>query len=46
MECEACDATDEDSPICEGCDCCEECCNCTSTDCDCDACKGRREEAA
>lgn len=29
--------------ICEGCDCCQECCNCTDTDCDCAACIDRRE---
>lgn len=40
--CEACDNTDEDTLFCEGCDCCQECCNCTDTDCDCDACEDRR----
>lgn len=41
MTCEACG--ENDAPICEGCGCCQECCNCTSTDCDCDACIDRRE---
>jgi hypothetical protein len=44
MKCEACD--EDEAPICEGCDCCQECCNCTPTDCDCDACKPRHEDAA
>lgn len=43
-ECEACGQDDLDWPICEGCGCCQECCNCTETDCDCDACIDRREE--
>ena len=43
-ECEVCDNTDEFNPFCEGCACCMDCCNCTETDCDCDACKERREE--
>ncbi|UUV43193.1 hypothetical protein RCCWILLIS_21 [Rhodobacter phage RcCWillis] len=45
-ECAAsgCDETDLDWPLCEGCGCCDSCCNCTETDCDCDACIERREE--
>lgn len=43
-ECEACDNEDE-ALICEGCGCCSECCNCTETDCDCDVCTERRENA-
>lgn len=45
-ECEACDATDADgNAFCDGCDCCSECCNCTPSDCDCDVCTERRENA-
>jgi hypothetical protein len=40
-ECEACGTTE--GVLCDGCDCCQECCNCTETDCDCDACVERRE---
>jgi len=40
--CEACENTD-DLPECEGCGCCQDCCNCAETDCDCDACLGRRD---
>jgi len=40
--CEACDNTDEDFPLCEGCGCCQECCNCTDTDCDCYSCEDKR----
>lgn len=43
-ECEACDNEDE-APICEGCGCCQNCCNCTEMDCDCDVCEERREHA-
>lgn len=39
--CEACGPTD--APVCEGCGCCQECCNCSPSDCDCDACEDRRE---
>lgn len=40
-QCESCLTVDV--PLCEGCGCCQECCNCTETDCDCDACNDRRE---
>ena len=41
--CECCEKPDtETGQLCDGCDCCQECCNCTSSDCDCDACKDRR----
>lgn len=42
--CEACSQSDENWPLCEGCSCCDGCCNCTETDCDCDTCIERREE--
>jgi hypothetical protein len=43
--CEACGATDQEAGlICEGCACCQSCCNCTATDCDCDSCNERREQ--
>lgn len=44
-ECEAspCDNIDADgNAFCEGCDCCDECCNCTPSDCDCSVCEERR----
>lgn len=42
--CECCtDSDDEVGQLCEGCDCCSECCNCTESDCDCEACFERRE---
>lgn len=41
-ECESCDATDAEQPFCEGCGTCQECCNCTPSDCDCDVCEERR----
>jgi hypothetical protein len=44
MRCKACGESDEDVPICKGCDCCQECCNCTSSDCDCDSCVEKRSE--
>lgn len=42
--CEAsgCDNDDWEQGHCEGCSCCQECCNCGDTDCDCDACIDRR----
>jgi len=43
MDCEACDNTEFDTPFCEGCACCQECCNCSTDDCDCGACEDRRE---
>lgn len=46
MICEACETDDSciaGHLICEGCGCCSECCNCTETDCDCCACRDRRE---
>lgn len=39
--CECCDV--EDVWLCDGCGCCQECCNCTPSDCDCDACVDRRK---
>lgn len=42
--CEACGESDWNWPLCEGCGCCGNCCNCTETDCDCDCCVDRREE--
>lgn len=41
-----CDCCGEsvDVILCEGCGCCQECCNCTETDCDCSACVERREQ--
>lgn len=35
---------EEDFHGCDGCGDCQHCCNCTSTDCDCDACVERRKE--
>lgn len=46
MICECCGLDDTKTGVqCEGCSCCQECCNCTETDCDCDACQERRENA-
>lgn len=41
--CEACDEDPADILVCEGCGCCQSCCNCTESDCDCEACQDRRE---
>lgn len=44
--CECCHGHDSEvGIICDGCDCCQECCNCTPSDCDCDACEERRANA-
>lgn len=44
--CEAsgCDNDDWHAHHCEGCGCCDTCCNCTASDCDCEACEDRRDE--
>lgn len=45
--CKCCEDTyDDQAPFCEGCGYCQECCNCTETDCDCETCEERREKGA